>query len=178
MIHLTRSMPSGNIDEPVTATNPEPAHPRNFRLPAEYYTSPVSDVRPLFPKWVPIGCGVASAAILLILFAGGALISGPRLASFMDLIIGQSLGELKGMYAADITADQKTRFDAEVKKLRDDLRADKVSLQNLQTFLKAMQTVVGDKKVTADELDRLTKAADDADAAGKKTPPHVEAPAR
>ena len=170
MIHLTRSMPSGNIDEPVTATNPEPALPRSFRLPADYYTAPVSDVRPLFPKWVPIGCGATSAVILVLLFAGGALLTGPRLAAFIDLVVGQSVGELKGMYAKEISEQQKTQFDAEVKKLRDDLRADKISVQNMQPFLKTVQTVSGDKKVTPDELEKLTKVAHEAIVAGRRSP--------
>ena len=29
------------------------------RLPADYYASPVSEVTPLFPRWVPLGCGIA-----------------------------------------------------------------------------------------------------------------------
>jgi hypothetical protein len=146
-------------------------------LPAEYYTAPVTDVRPLFPKWVPIGCGTASAVILVLLFAGGAIVNGPRLAQMMDYILGTSLGELKGMYAKEITEQQKSQFDAEVNRLRDGLRNDKVSVQNLQPFLKAMQTAISDKKVTPDELDRLTQTAHDAVAKGKATPPPVEKPA-
>lgn len=177
MIHFIDSMPSGNLDEPVTATEPPHHPPRAFRLPADYYTAPVSDVRPLFPQWVPLGCGTAAAAILLILFVGGALLSGPRLAALMDLIVGTSLGEVKGMYAKDITPRQKTEFDAEVKTLRAGLRSDKVSVQNLQPFLKAMQAAIADRKVTAEELERLTKTAHDAAAKGKTVPPRVEEPA-
>lgn len=181
MIHLTRSMPSGNLDESVTSpgpqgTVPDGTSPRSYRLPAAYYTAPVADVRPLFPKWVPIGCGTASAVILVILFAGGAIVSGPRLAQLMDYIVGTSFGELKGMYTKDVSETQKAQFDAEVNRLRDGLRTDKVSVQNLQPFLKAMQTAILDKRVTPDELDRLTKAAHDAVTKGKATPPRVEAP--
>ena len=174
MIHLTRSMPTGNLDESVTATEPHATPPRSFRLPADYYSSPVADVRPLFPKWVPIGCGTASAVALVLLFAGGAIVSGPRLAQLMDYVVGTSLGELRGMYATDITPQQKTQFDAEVNRMRDGLRTDKVSVQNLQPFLKSMQSAISDKKVTPDELAALTKAAHDASTNGKKTPPRVD----
>jgi hypothetical protein len=169
-------MPSGNLDEPVTTTSPHAAPPRSFRLPADYYSSPPSDVRPLFPKWVPLGCGTAAAVLLVILFAAGALMTGPRLALLMDFVVGSSLGELKGMYAPDVTPQQKAAFDAEVKQLRDGLRNHKVSLQNFQPFLKQMQTVIADKKVTAEEVTRLTKIAHDAALQGKKTTPRVEEP--
>jgi hypothetical protein len=169
-------MPSGNLDEPVTATSPHAAPPRAFRLPADYYSSPPSEVRPLFPKWVALGCGTTSAVLLVILFAAGALMTGPRLALLMDFVLGTSLGELKGMYAPDVTPQQKAAFDGEVTHLRDGLRTDKVSVKNLQPFLKLMQSVIPDKKVTADEVDRLTKLAHDAVLKGKKTTPVVESP--
>ena len=102
--------------------------------------------------------------------------TGPRLAVLMDYVVGTSLAELKGMYGHDVAPQQKATFDAEVKQLRDGLRNDKVSLQNLRPFLKLMQTVIGDKKVTAEEVDRLTKAAHDATVKGKKTTPPVEEP--
>ena len=181
MIHLTRSMPSGNLDESVTSPGPQGTvpvgtSPRSYRLPAEYYTAPVADVRPLFPKWVPIGCGTVSAVILVILFVGGAIVSGPRLAQMMDFVVGTSLGELKGMYTKDVSAQQKAQFDAEVNRLREGLRSDKVSVQNLQPFLKAMQSAISDKSVTPDELAKLTKAAHDATAKGNATPRRVEEP--
>jgi hypothetical protein len=155
-------MPSGNLDEPVTPSSPHADPPHAFRLPADYYSTPVADVRPLFPKWVPLGCGTASAILLVLLFAAGAIITGPRLAQFMDYVVGSSLGELKGMYAKDVTVDEKTRFDVEVKQLRENLRSGKVSMQNFQPFLKSMQTAISDKKVTADEVERLTKTAHEA----------------
>ena len=103
--------------------------------------------------------------------------TGPRLAQLMDFIVGSSLGELKGMYGSDVTPQQKAGFDAAVKQLREDLRNDKVSLQNLQPFLKLMQTAILDKKVTGEEVDRLTKAAHDATVNGKKKTPPVDSAA-
>lgn len=172
-------MPSGNLDEPVTTSSPNAEPPRAFRLPADYYSTPPSEVRPLFPKWVPLGCGTASAVVLVLLFAGGAIVTGPRLAQFMDFVVGSSLGELKGMYAKDVTAGDKARFDGEVKQLREKLRAGKVSMQNFQPFLKLMQSVIVDKKVSHEEVDRLTKAAHEATLKGTaKTPPVEEPQAR
>ena len=172
-------MPSGNLDEPVTTSSPHADPPRAFRLPADYYSTPAADVRPLFPKWVPVGCGTASAVLLVLLFAAGAIVTGPRLAQFMDYVVGSSLGEVKGMYAKDVTAGDKARFDAEVKQLRENLRSGKVSMQNFQPFLKQLQGVMTDKTVTHDEVDRLTKSAHEATLKGTtKTPPVEEPPPR
>ena len=106
------------------------------------------------------------------------MLTGSRLAQLMDYVIGASLGELKGMYAPGVTAQQKARFDAEVKQLREGLRNDRVSLQNLQPFFRMMQTAIADKNVTPDEVDRLTKTAHEATTRGKKTTPPVEPPPR
>ena len=94
----------------------------------------------------------------------------------MDYIVGSSLGELKGMYAKDVTADERARFDLEVKQLRENLRSGKVSMQNFQPFLKAMQTAIADKKVTGDEVERLTKTAHEARLKGTAKTPPVEGP--
>lgn len=117
--------------------------------------------------------------LLVLLFASGALLTGSRLAQFMDYVVGSSLGELKGMYAPDVTAIDKAHFDAEVKQLRERLRSGKVSMQNFQPFLKLMQTAVSDKKVNHEEVDRLTKAAHEASLKGTaKTSPVEEPPVR
>jgi hypothetical protein len=162
-------MPSGNFDEPIAPTPPQDVPPLPFRSPADYYCAPLTEVRPIFPKWVPLGCGSASAVILILLFSAGSLLTGPRLARLMDFVLGTSLGELRGMYAANITAAQKQHFEAEVKRMREGLRSDKLSAQNIQPFLRAMQTAIADKKVTADELEKLTKTAHDATAKGKRS---------
>ncbi|HEY3053452.1 MAG TPA: hypothetical protein VGK04_08705 [Thermoanaerobaculia bacterium] len=167
MIHSSRSMPSGNFDEPIAPTPPPDVPPLLVHFPSDYYCAPLAEVRPIFPKWVPIGCGSASVVILVLLFAGGALLTGARLARFMDFVLGTSLGELRGMYAREITPSQKQQFDAQVKQMREGLRSDTISAQNIQPFLRAMQSAIADKKVTPEELERLMKAAHDATVKGK-----------
>ena len=163
MIHLTRSMPSGNLDEPVTAAPPPAAAP-----PGRFASrAPITRLRfrkygPFFRSGCRLGCGIASAVIIVLLFAGGALVSGPGATNFMDFVLGLSLGEMRGMYAPEVTAQQKQRFDDEVKQLREGLRNNKVSVPNLQPFMKTMQTAIADGKVTPEEVDRLARAAADA----------------
>ncbi len=160
MIHSTRSMPSGNFADPQ----------RPFRFPADYYCAPLSDVTPIFPRWVPFGCGGVSAVILLLLFAAGAVISGPRLAEFMDLFLGTSLGELRSMYAPDVSAAEKQRFDDEVERMREGLRTGQVTVKAMQPFMRAMQSAIADKRVTAEEVDRLANAAHEAQKKPAKPP--------
>jgi hypothetical protein len=152
-------MTSGNFAEPQ----------RPFRFPADYYGAPVSEVTPIFPRWVPYGCGTLSAVILVALFAVGAVFTGPRLAEFMDFIVGTSLGELRSMYASDVSKDAKDRFETEVERMRAALRSGKMPVANLQPFIRSMQSSISDKRVTAGEVERMTKVARDA-AEGKKPP--------
>ena len=169
MIHSGGSMPTGNFDEPAVSTTQTNASQRSFRVPADYYAAPLSEVRPIFPTWVPWGCGAAASLFLLILFVSGALLTGPRLNALIDLTLGMTLGELKGMYQKDVTDAQKTSFDAEVKRMRQNLTASKISAKDIQPFLQGVQKAVKDDKVTAAEVDQLTRVAKDAAAAKSST---------
>ena len=166
-------MPNGDFGAPVVPTAGDKPPQRAFRFPAEYYCAPLADVRPIFPKWVPIGCGSASAVILVLLFAAGALFSGSRFGEVMDFVIGTSVGEVRGMYARDVTPAEKQRFDAEVERMREGIRSGKVPVANLQPFIKQMQSAILDKTVTAEEVERLTKAAHDAQ---RPSPRHTPVP--
>ena len=162
MIHSPGSMPSGNLDEPFVSAPQPAASPRALRVPADYYSAPLAEVKPVFPKWVPWGCGSLSLFVLLVMFAGGAMLSGPRLATLIDLVLGMTIGEMKAMYQSDVTQEQKESFDAAVKTMRERLRDGQVSVQKVQPFLQSVQKAIGDEKVTAPELEGLTKSARDA----------------
>ena len=156
-------MPTGNFDEPLSPPPASsPVTSRSFRLPAQYYCAPLSEVRPIFPKWVPYGCGAAAAVFLLLLFASGSLLSGPKFAELLDFVLGTSLGELRPLMANDISAEEKERFESEVKVLREGLRKGEVPIARVQPFLKAMSKAISDQVVEREELERLTKAAHDA----------------
>jgi len=155
-------MPTGNFDEPVSANAQQPVSTQRFRFPADYYSAPLSDVKPVVPKWVPWGCGTAAAVFVLILFGAGALLTGSRLATFMDFTLGMSLGELKGAFADDVSEQQKAAFDKEVSAMRENLRTERIAVKNVQPFLQTMQKATSDDKVTPAEVDQLTKAAADA----------------
>jgi hypothetical protein len=111
------------------------------------------------PKWVPYGCGIAAAVFLVFLFVGGSVLSGPMFGEALDFVIGMSLGEFRGMYGADVSAEAKQKFDTEVKSMREGLRAGKVAPANVQPFLRSMQDAIEDRKVTSEELEKLTETA-------------------
>ena len=157
MIHSPGSMPTGNFDEPVVSTPPPIKTARSMRLPAAYYSAPLSEVKPIFPAWVPWGCGSAAALFLLLMFAGSAALTGPRLGALLDFVLNVSVGEMKGMYTSDVSRAQQDAFDAELKRMREQLRDGTISVQKVQPFLQAMQQTVGDEKVTPEELENLTK---------------------
>lgn len=160
MIHSLRLMPTGNFIETDLPAPHQPLAPeRTSPWPCAYYSAPLSEVRPVLPGWVPYGCGGAAAIFMLLLLATGALLSGERIKGLLDLVVGVTLGEMKPMYASDVTVPQTDEFEAEVKRMRDSLRAGTISVQNVQPFFQAMQKAVGDETVTADELEMLTEAA-------------------
>ena len=88
--------------------------------------------------------------------------------SFLDFVLSISVGEMKGMYESDVTKAQQEAFDAELKRMREQLRDGKITVQKVQPFLQAMQKAVGDEKVTSQELEGLTKIARES-----ATPPAV-----
>ena len=164
-------MPTGNFEsEPVPAPSPTPAT-RSFRLPADYYSAPLSEVRPIFPRWVPYGCGIAAALFLGLLFLAGAMLSGPALHQAFDFVIGMTISELRPMIATEIPAEQREAFEREVKTLREGLRGNRVQLARMQPFLQAMQKAVADNRVTPEELKQLTEAAKQASTPGREPSP-------
>lgn len=163
-------MTTGNFTGigPSETPTPQRVPDRSFRWPADYYAAPLSEVRPVFPRWVPYGCGAAAVAFFLLLIGAGIALSGERLKGFLDLMIGMTLGQMKPMYQSDITAEQKAAFDREVEAMREKLRNSQISVQHVQPFFQQMQKAVGDEKVTSEELEKLTETAKKAAEAKKK----------
>jgi len=146
---------------------PTPPEPRTlpFRRPADYYSAPLSEVRPIVHKGVPYGCGAASLLAIVLLFIGGALAGSGQGGALFATLFGTMAGEIRGMYAKDVTAAQKAAFDAEIKALQKNLDDGKVSISDLQPLLRSIRETSGDSSVTAKELDALTQAARNVNAA-------------
>lgn len=140
---------------------------RRFAWPADYYSGP-SPVAVL-PRGVTFGCGAASIAALLLVFAGGAFMASGGLVQLMDFTFGMSMADVRGMYAADVTSAQKKELEAAIEQLREGLRNGKVAVAQLQPVLETMRQGIKDKKLTPSEVQALTAAARKATAS--KLPP-------
>jgi hypothetical protein len=132
--------------------------PLPFRRPADYYAAPLSEVRPIFPPWVPYGCGAASLLVIVLLFVAGSL-AGSGTGSLIAALFGTMQDEIRGMFTREVTAAEKAAFDAEMKSLRGNLGAGRVSIDRLQPLLHAIRDASMDSKVTAEETVRLTDEA-------------------
>jgi len=128
-----------------------------FRRPADYYSTPAGDARPLFPRWVPFGCGTASIIVLMLVFALGAAVSTGALGELLDLMFGSMQGEIDKMFTAEVKPPQKAAFDAEMATMRTAIRANRLSLDGLQPLLRSMRDVSSDEHVTAAETEQLTR---------------------
>lgn len=138
-------------------TLPESDGARRFIWPADYYSS--ATPAPVLPQWAAFGCGAAAALFLIVVFAGGYLLSNGGFNEFFDLAIGMSVAEVKGQYAAEVSAEQKASIDREVDLMRNNLREGKVSIAALQPFLQTLRNVSSDKRVTRVEAGQLQSAA-------------------
>ena len=137
---------------------PEP-QPLPFRRPADYYAAPLSDVRPLFPRWVPFGCGSASLLMIAILLAGGAWAGSGKGGSIFATLFGTMQDEIHDMFTKDVTPAQKAAFDAEMNALKANLGNGKISIDRLQPLLHSIRDASIDSRITPDEAVQLTTAA-------------------
>lgn len=138
-------------------TLPQSSGTRRFVRPADYYSTATPDR--VLPRWATFGCGSASIAFLLILFLGSMFITSGSIAGFFDLMIGKSVADVKGLYATDIPPTIRDSFDAEITRMRENLREDRLSITALQPFLQALREISSDRRVTAPELERATAEA-------------------
>jgi len=159
----------------ILTTPPEPrALP--FRRPADYYSAPLSEVRPIFPKAVPYGCGAVSIVAIVLLFIGGAIAGSGQGGLLFATLFGTMATEIKGMYAKDVTAAQKAALGAEIRTLQTNLEKGNVSMESLQPLLHAIRDASGDNIVTAKETESMTKVAHDVNAHAKPRPAETPRP--
>lgn len=147
--------------EPQPAALPPapPADPLPFRRPADYYATPGTDLRPIFPRWIPMGCGWAAVVVVVLLFVAGAF--APRSGAVLDWAFGQIQSDVTPHFTKDVTPAQKAEFNAEMKTLRAAAVAGKLKVDKTQSFLKLATEVDGDEKIDPAEADKLIAALRD-----------------
>lgn len=137
---------------------PVPA-PLSFRRPADYYAAPESRLRPLFPRWVPLGCGWTSIVFVIVLFVAGGFAA--RSGSILDMLFGKIQDDLVQHFSRDVTPAQRASFAAEMRTMRASARNGKLKLDRTQTFLRLASELDSDEKVDHGEIDKLIAAAHD-----------------
>lgn len=143
------------MDEITSAASPPPTPP--FRRPADYYSTPTGDAKPLFPRWVPYGCGTAAIVVLIVVFVGGVFAVRGGMGTLLDMMFGSMDTEIGKMFTKDVTAPQKAGFEREMKTMRDAVRSNRLRVDRLQPLLKTMRDVTSDERVTPAETDQLIK---------------------
>ena len=164
MIHSPRPEPTRIVIEdelsestftPPESQDSKPA-PLPFRLPADYYATPV-DAKPLFPRWVPIGCGMAAATVIAGLFIGGAVISHGGMGRGMDFLLGMMQEEMVTMYSADVPKASRQALESEMDGLRANIRSERVKVAKLDPVMSALREAISDRQITKAEVEDLRK---------------------
>lgn len=97
--------------------------------------------------------------MLLVIFAGGAWMASGGIVDLMDLMLGMSMGEVRGTFSSDVTDAQKKNLEEAMESLRAGLRNGKVPVANLDPVLQTMRQAIKDRKMNAAEVEALTAAA-------------------
>ncbi len=109
--------------------------------------------------------------VLIVVFAGGALLSSGQLTNLLDFAIGMSVAEMKGQYAPDVTAAQKQSLDAGIQQMLKNLREERLSLPSLQPFLELLRQASGDGRITTAEAAKLEELVQRINARAKVAKP-------
>jgi len=128
-----------------------------FRRPADYYSTPIGDVKPLFPRWVPYGCGAAAILVLIVVFVGGVFAVRGGMGRLLDMMFGSMQTEIDKMFTKEVSAVQKTAFQREMKTIRDAVRTNRLRVDRLQPLLRTMRDATADEHVTPAETNELIK---------------------
>ena len=143
---------------------------KTHRLPADYYAAPPGEVQPIFPRWVPLGCGSAAAVFLLLGFIGGPLaVRAGLVGKMFAMTLDMSAAELAPMMGKDVSPAQKKLLTDELSELSRNVEAEKTNLAQLEPVMQAMKSAIADKKITPDEAANLTKLAHAANHPAPKT---------
>lgn len=138
----------------------------NFRLPADYYSTPPGG-QPIFPRWVPIGCGSAALIALLGIFIGGAALMRGGGASIVNWAVSAVRKDVDRAMSADVPPADRTALDREMETLRKNMEGGRVKLERVKPILTSLQQAVADDKITRGEAEKLIRQLREVNAAAK-----------
>lgn len=128
-----------------------------FRRPADYYSTPAADVKPIFPRWVPYGCGSLAIVVLIVVFLAGIFAARGGMGQLFDFMFGSMQGEITKIFTKDVQPAQRAAFDREMKAMREAVRQNRVKIEKLQPLMRDIRDAISDERVTPAETDKLTK---------------------
>ena len=145
---------------------PAPFEPvrRAFMKPADYYSTPPEVRGKGIPRAMQIGCGAAGLLFIALMFIGANFISTEGAGQFMGMLFGRLKGELVGMAASDVSADQKAALEQQMEILIRKTERNELNLVRLQPLLKRMNELVRDQQLTPSEIAELTSMLRDLNA--------------
>jgi len=73
----------------------------------------------------------------------------------MAMLVDTSHGEMKPMYAKDVTPAKRAQVDAAIDQISHDLATDKIAYGKLEPLLTTMRDAMSDKRITNAEADQL-----------------------
>lgn len=148
-------MPTPNFDDPAPA---EVADRAKFQMPSDYYSTPVTRPR-VVPRGLVLGCGGAALAFLILMFAAGAWVSSGGFREAFDFVLSMTFSEVGRYYSADVTPQQRETLNAELEKVRKNVRDGRLSVPKLEPLLNEIRDTSDDKLLKPDEVERLTGIA-------------------
>lgn len=157
---MQNEVPPPPPDDSNPLTN-EPVHASgSYRRPADYYASnqqPAPDKKGGCPKWALIGCGGGGCLVLLIILIGGSFFVRGGMPKLLDFAFSRVEREISSMAAPEVTVEQKDALRAEMTRYRENIRAERIPMAEVQPVLQELQRTTGDSRLTAEEVDRLTQ---------------------
>jgi len=150
MIHFWSTLDETNPGSPA----PPPSLP--FRRPADYYASPVGENKPIFPKWVPYGCGSAAIVLLIVVFLAGIFVARGGIGSLFEFMFSSMQGDIDKMFTKDVQPAQKAAFDREMNAMRERVRQNRLPSDRLPPLLRDFRDAISDQRVTPAEAEKLT----------------------
>ena len=150
--------PDGPLSPSQTpVTNEQVTHRGSFEKPADYYsTPPVPPTdRPGCPKWIPIGCGAAGCLVLILMIAGSIFVMNRGAGTVLGFVFNRLEGDMGKLMAADVAQPKRDELKQQLDLLQVKLAKKEVGLAGVQPVLQALQSAMGDQKLTNDEVDHL-----------------------
>lgn len=166
---MERDSISGQEESPSPVPPPQEAPaPAGFQKPGDYYSSPPeSSPGKTLPKGVALGCGGAGCLALLLMLALAGFVSNQGATRVLAWMFNQMEAETMQMIGPDVSPEQRSQLQTELRNLTAKLERDEIGLLTIQPILQDLRTAVGDQTLTSDEVNALISALRAANSSSK-----------